>query len=204
MDRRSFLRTSAYVSAGALAGARLAFAADADTEITPQDAGPEISPYLRVHALVPPMRCRAVPRRKHDNRFVRTPVYHIFEMYRSHTRSQLAQMHIRCDELQVPSANGTAAMPGLSGSASVNGKAITVTITNPSLDSTVAARIRLTSGSIVEGRARFLTHTDMTAGNKFDHPEKIKLTPFSVAVPGSKAEVSLPPRAVVSLELITA
>ena len=46
MDRRSFLRTSAYVSAGALAGVSQAFAADADIEITPQDAGPEISPHL--------------------------------------------------------------------------------------------------------------------------------------------------------------
>ena len=46
MDRRSFLRTSAYVSAGAVAGVRPAFAADADIEITPQDRGPEISPHL--------------------------------------------------------------------------------------------------------------------------------------------------------------
>jgi alpha-L-arabinofuranosidase len=117
-------------------------------------------------------------------------------------RSQLAQMHIRCDELQVPSYSGTAAMPGLSGSASLNGKTVTVTITNPSLDSTVAARIRLTSGSIVEGRGKILTHADMTAGNTFDHPDKVKLMPFPVAVRGGKAEVSLPPRAVVSLELV--
>jgi len=138
------------------------------------------------------------------DRFVRTPVYYIFEMYRSHMRSQLAQMHIRCDELQVPSRNGTAAMPGLSGSASVRGKTVTVTLTNPSLESTVATRIRLTSGSIVEGRGGILTHPDMTAGNTFDHPDNVKLAPFPVAVKGSKAEVSLPPRAVVSLELITA
>jgi alpha-L-arabinofuranosidase len=136
------------------------------------------------------------------DRFVRTPVYYIFEMYRSHMRSQLAQMHIRCDELQVPSRNGAATMPGLSGSASANGKTVTVTITNPSLDSTVAARIRLTSGSIVEGRGRILTHSDMTAGNTFDQPDRVKLASFPVGVRGSQAEVSLPPRAVVSLELI--
>ncbi len=135
------------------------------------------------------------------DRFVRTPVYYIFEMYRGHMRSQLAQLHIRCDELQVPSRAGTATMPGLSGSASVNGKTVTVTITNPSLDSTVAARIRLTSGSIGEGRGRILTHSDMTAGNTFDHPDKVKLAPFPVGVRGGKAEVSLPPRAVVALEL---
>ena len=95
-------------------------------------------------------------------------------------------------------------MPGLSGSASLHGKTVTVTITNPSLDATIATRVRWTSGSIVEGRGRILTHADMTAGKTFDHPDKVKLAPFSVGVRGSKAEVSLPPRAVVSLELITA
>jgi hypothetical protein len=44
----------------------------------------------------------------------------------------------------------------------------------------------------------------MTAGNTFDHPDKVRLAPFPVAVRGNKAEVSIPPRAVVSLELITA
>jgi alpha-N-arabinofuranosidase len=138
------------------------------------------------------------------DRFVRTPVYYIFEMYRSHMRSKLAQIRIRCDELQVPSPAGTVAMPGLSGSASLRGKTVTVTITNPSLDATITTRIRLTNGSIVEGRGKILTHTDMTAGNTFDHPDNVKLAPFPVTVRGNRAEISLPPRSVVSLELITA
>ena len=113
-------------------------------------------------------------------------------------------MRIRCDELKVPSPGGIAAMPGLSGSASLHGKTVTVTITNPSLDATITTRIRWTSGSILEGRGRVLTHADMTAGNTFDHPDKVKPAPFPVTVRSSEAEVSLPPRAVVSLELITA
>jgi alpha-N-arabinofuranosidase len=92
-------------------------------------------------------------------------------------------------------------MPGLSGSASVNGKNLTVTLTNPSLESAVAARIRLTSGSIVEGRGSILTHADMTAGNTFDHPNEVKLAPFAVTVRANKVEISIPQRAVVSLEL---
>lgn len=116
-------------------------------------------------------------------------------------RSRLALMDIHCDELKVPSRNGTAAMPGLSGSASVNGKNLTVTITNPSLDSAIAASIRLTSGSIVEGRGSVLTHAEMAAGNTLDHPNEVKLSPLPVTVRGNKTEVSIPQRAVVSLEL---
>jgi alpha-N-arabinofuranosidase len=135
------------------------------------------------------------------DRFARTPVYYVFEMYRNHMRSQLAAMNIRCDELKVPSRNGTATMPGLSGSASVNGKKLTVTITNPSLDSPVAAQIRLTSGSIVEGRGSVLTHAEMNAGNTLDRPNEVKLSPLPVTVRGDRTEISIPQHAVVSLDL---
>jgi alpha-N-arabinofuranosidase len=135
------------------------------------------------------------------DRFARTPVYYVFEMYRNHMQSQLALMNIRCDELKVPSRNGDATMPGLSGSASFNGKNLTVTLTNPSLDSAVAARIRLTSGSIVEGRGSVLTHAEMNAGNTFDRPNEVKLAPFPVTVRGNNTEISIPKHAVVSLQL---
>jgi alpha-N-arabinofuranosidase len=135
------------------------------------------------------------------DRFARTPVYYVFEMYRNHMRSQLASMNIRCDELKVPSRNGTAAMPGLSGSASVNGKTLTVTMTNPSLDSPVTAQIRLTSGSIVEGRGSVLTHAEMNAGNTLDRPNEVKLTALPVTVRGNRTEISIPQHAVVSLDL---
>jgi alpha-L-arabinofuranosidase len=135
------------------------------------------------------------------DRFARTPVYYVFEMYHNHMQSQLASMNIRCDELKVPSRNGTATMPGLSGSASVNGKRLTVTLTNPSLDAPVAAQIRLTSGSIVEGRGSVLTHAEMNAGNTLDRPNEVKLAPLPVTVRGNRTEVSIPQHAVVSLEL---
>jgi alpha-L-arabinofuranosidase len=63
------------------------------------------------------------------------------------------------------------------------------------------ARIRLTSGNIVEGRGSVLTHADMTASNTFDHPNEVRLSPFPVDVRGNRADISIPQRAVVSLEL---
>ena len=46
MDRRKFLRASAYASAAMMTSGRSAFAADADIEITANEAGPIISPHL--------------------------------------------------------------------------------------------------------------------------------------------------------------
>jgi alpha-L-arabinofuranosidase len=135
------------------------------------------------------------------DRYARTPPYYVFEMYRNHMNSRLAAMKIRCDELKVPSRTGTATMPGLSGSASTKAGTLHVTMTNPSLESSVTAHLRLSSGNLVEGRGTILTHADMTARNTLDKPNEIQLAPFPVTVRGDRVEISLPPRAVVLLEM---
>jgi len=78
---------------------------------------------------------------------------------------------------------------------------LTVTLTNPSLDSSLATRIRLSNGSIVEGQGRVLMHPEMTAKNTFDQPDEVKSAPLPVNVRGNRAEVSLLPRSVTALEL---
>ena len=135
------------------------------------------------------------------DRFVRTPCYYIFEMYRGHMGSRTAPMQIHADELKVPSRGEGAVMPGLSGSASMKDKRLFVTLTNPSLDSAVVTQVRLTQGSIVEGRGTVLTNADMTARNSFERPDEVRPQPFAVAVKGQGIEVSIPKAAVVSLEL---
>jgi alpha-L-arabinofuranosidase len=135
------------------------------------------------------------------DRYARTPAFHVFEMYRGHMGAQLAPMQIHCDELKVPTRDGSASMPGLSGSASIKEKKVTVTITNPSLDSAIATHLRLTNGSVAGGRARVLTHAEMTASNTLEQPDKVMPIVLPVNVRAGRTEVSIPPRSVVSLEL---
>ena len=93
-------------------------------------------------------------------------------------------------------------MPGLSGSASLRDKRICVTLTNPSLSDTVAARIRLSGGvQIREGRGTVLTHEDMAATNTFDDPGQVNLSTLAVETTGGNTAVSIPPKAVVALDL---
>jgi alpha-N-arabinofuranosidase len=135
------------------------------------------------------------------DRYARTPVYYVFEMYRNHMGGQRAQMQIHCDELKVPSRSGSATMPGLSGSASVKDKTLTVTLTNPSLDASRTAHIRLTNGNIVESRGTLLTHENMMAGNTLDRPNEVQSAAMPVNLRGNNAEITIPKHAVVSLEL---
>ena len=135
------------------------------------------------------------------DRFIRTPCYYVFEMYRGHMGARFVPMQINCPEMKAPSRGVAGTMPGLSGSASVREGRLTVTLTNPSLNSAVVSRIRVTSGSVVEGRAMMLTHPEMTAHNSFDRPDEVKPAALPVTMRGNAVEVTIPQRAVAALEL---
>lgn len=138
----------------------------------------------------------------HEDRFVRTPVYYVFELYRPHMGAQLAAMRIRGPELKAPSRNTPATIQALSGSASVKGQILTATITNLSHNAPVNTQLRLTAGTLAEARATILTHPEMIARNSFDQPNVVKLAPHAVKLSGTNsATVALPPRAVVAVEL---
>jgi alpha-L-arabinofuranosidase len=78
---------------------------------------------------------------------------------------------------------------------------MTVTLTNPSLDVPVAARIR--GVRVAEAKGVVLTHADMRAANTFSNPNELKPAPVAVKISGDAAEISLPPKSVAALDLLT-
>ena len=133
---------------------------------------------------------------------MRTPAYYTFLMYRPHMGARLVPMQIGIPELTVPILEGSAKLAGLSGSASIRDRRLAVTLTNPSLDAAVSARIRLDgAGRVAEGRGTVLTHEEMTATNTFDDPDNVTLSKLTVGVRGDAAHVTVPRQAVVALEL---
>ena len=92
-------------------------------------------------------------------------------------------------------------MPGLSASASIRDRRVTVTLTNPSLDSSLSLRVRFASGArATEARASVLTHSDMRATNSFADPDEVKPATHPVRVVADRLELNLPRRAVVLVE----
>ena len=135
------------------------------------------------------------------DQFVRTPVYWVFAMYQGHKNGRVAEMRIRSEELRVPGIEGEATVAGLAGSASVKGKTMTVTLTNPSVDAAITVRARLKGGQVTEGRGIVLTHEVMTAANSFAHPEMVKPAQVAVRVEREGVLVEIPRHAVVAMEL---
>jgi alpha-N-arabinofuranosidase len=136
------------------------------------------------------------------DKYTRTPAYYTFEMYRPHMGGRFVPAKITVPEMTVPLLEGSAKLPGLSGSASVRDKSLTVTLTNPSLQESVATRIRLAGGAGVrEGRATVLTHQDMHATNTFEKPTEVGLAALTVHVSRDTATVTIPKQAVVAVSL---
>ena len=137
-----------------------------------------------------------------EDRYTRTPAYYAFEMYRPHMGARLVPMRIEVPELAVPLLAGSATLAGLSGSASIRDRRVTVTLTNPSVSDGVSARIRVSGGGrLAEGRGTVLTHEEMTATNTFDDPDNVTLSGLTVRIGGDAAQVTVPKQAAVALEL---
>ena len=137
-----------------------------------------------------------------EDKYTRTPPYYVFEMYRPHMGARLAPMQVRGAELTVPAQEGSAKMAGLTGSASIREKRLTLTLTNPSLDSAITARIRFAGGALAsDARGAVLTHSDMRARNSFQNSNEVGPSSLSVKVSGASLVVEIPRQAVAAVEI---
>ena len=115
----------------------------------------------------------------HGDQFHRTPAYYVFDMYRPHMGAR-----------QVAARATTSA---ISCSASVQDRRLTVTVTNPSLDDTVAVRLRGVQAA--EARATVLTHDDMRAAD-------VRPAPLKVEVRNGGVEFTAPKKSVIAVEVV--
>jgi alpha-N-arabinofuranosidase len=141
----------------------------------------------------------------HGDKFVRTPVYHVFDMYRVHMGAKQVPVSNPVAELNVPVLAGQGRLPGLSASASMRDRRLAVTMTNPSAESTLKTRLRISGGARqTEARGTVLAHSDMRAGNTFSHPEEVKPSALTSTVVADGIEVVLPKNSVALIECMLA
>jgi alpha-N-arabinofuranosidase len=138
----------------------------------------------------------------HEEKFARTPVYYVFQMYRAHGGGKLVPIDIGGGEQTVTAEEGPAKMPLLYGSASVNdSRTITVTLTNPSLESSFNAQLRIEGARPTEASGQILTHEDRQAANTFAKPGEVSLAALQTTIDGQTVRVRIPKQSVVSLSL---
>ncbi|HBY62678.1 MAG TPA: alpha-N-arabinofuranosidase [Solibacterales bacterium] len=131
-----------------------------------------------------------------EDRYVRTPVYHVFDMYRGHMGGRLVPMTVRAEELVAPLLEGTGRLASVAGSASLRDGVLTVSLTNPG-DAALPVRLRF-AGAMrpTEARAATLTHEARDAANTFAAPDEVKPAAVAAQVAGGAVTVTLPRQSV--------
>lgn len=126
------------------------------------------------------------------NATVKTPTYHVFDLYKNHQDATLIYSHVENEE-------ASESVPCVSQSASVNERGeITLTLSNCSLDKCFDIEINGFEVKTAEGR---ILSGEVHAHNDFDNPESVVIKPFDVRVENGKAIVALPACSVAEITL---
>jgi alpha-N-arabinofuranosidase len=137
----------------------------------------------------------------HEDKFCVTPTYHVFGMYAAHQGAQALRTVFSVPELSYTRNAQPASLPGLSGSASVQGKELTLTVTNLSLDQTREAEIVLRGGTAVSAAAVTLAAANVHAHNTFEQPDAVHPAEQAVTPRGALVVHRFPPASVTKLAI---
>ena len=130
-------------------------------------------------------------------KFVLTPTYYVFRMYRVHQGATLIPVEVNTPEYKL----GDASVPGLNVSASRDAEGrVHLSVVN--LDANRTAEIAVSGGAFKDVSGEVLTASAMNAINTFDQPNTIRPAPFhGYKIQGSQLSVSVPAKSVVMIEI---
>jgi alpha-N-arabinofuranosidase len=134
-----------------------------------------------------------------DGQLVKTPTYHVFDMYKAHQDATLLPMDLEHGTYEHDGEE----TPAVSASASVDDQGrirVTMANTDPNQARTVSVDLRGQEVSTVSGRV--LTADQMNAHNTFEAPNQLQPSSFNGAqLEDGTLTVELPAKSIVSLEV---
>jgi alpha-N-arabinofuranosidase len=154
----------------------------------------------------------------YEDKFIVTPNFHVFEMYAAHQGGQSVRTIFSAPRLSYkrtppnnPPPPGTPALPpvgslwGLQGSASVNGKQLTLTVVNPHATEARQTEIVVRGASVQSGQSTTLSSTDIHAHNSVENPHGLEPRKEEMKVSsGSTLVYTFAPASVTRLQMTLA
>jgi alpha-L-arabinofuranosidase len=137
----------------------------------------------------------------HEDKFVVTPVGHVFAMYAAHQGGQGLRTIFSAPTIDYDRDGKPASFWGLRGSASLRDKELTLTVVNPSVSDAREAEIVIRGGALKSGSATVLTDSDIHARNTFEDRKHIVPETKSMEVSGRSLNYSFAPASVTKLAL---
>lgn len=137
----------------------------------------------------------------HEDKFVITPVGHVFDLYSSHQGGEALRTVFSAPNVHYDRDGQSASYWGLKGSASMRDKNLTITAVNPSTNEPRLAEIALRGATIQEASMRFLSNADIHAHNTFEQREVVVPQTKSLNMSGGILVVEFPPASVGALNI---
>jgi alpha-N-arabinofuranosidase len=137
----------------------------------------------------------------HEDRFVITPVGHLFSLYSSHQGGQALRSIFSAPTIDYDRDGKPASFWGLKGSASLREKDLTLTVVNPHVSQARETEIGVRGASLKSGSATTLTHSDIHARNTFDHRDVVIPQTKGVDIKSQTLNYTFPPASVTKLAL---
>jgi alpha-N-arabinofuranosidase len=152
-----------------------------------------------------------------EDRFCVTPTFHVFQMYLPHRGAQSVRADFTAPSIPNPMGNTASqvggnsyigqlppvrTLAGLSGSASIKGKSLTLTVVNPHLTQPMTTEVAVHGASIASAKGTVLSEKDVHAHNDFTNPDAVKPRYAGALNPaGGRLTHTFPPASVTSLEI---
>lgn len=137
----------------------------------------------------------------HEDKFIATPVFHVFAMYAAHQGAQTVRTIFGAPTLHFSSNGSDSSLWGLQGSASLQGKRVTLTVVNPSITDRRETQIRIHGANVRSSAATVLTNPDIHAHNSFGQPDAVSASNSVISSTGALPTFAFPPASVTKLEL---
>jgi alpha-N-arabinofuranosidase len=137
----------------------------------------------------------------HEDKFVITPVGHLFELYASHQGGQALRTIFSAPNVQYDRDGQSASFWGLRGSASMRDKNLTITAVNPNTSESRLAEISLRGATVKEASMRFLSNADIHAHNTFEQRDVVVPQTKPLSLSAGSLVVEFPPASVAALTI---
>lgn len=135
------------------------------------------------------------------DKFALTPTYHVFDMFTPHIGAKAVRSMFSAPEVSYDRNGKPADLWGLNGSASLNGKQLTLTVTNPHLTQTRETEIAIRGARVLSAKARVLAESDVHAHNTFANPRAVEPRNETVKINTETVAFRFAPASVTQLQL---
>jgi alpha-N-arabinofuranosidase len=137
----------------------------------------------------------------HEDRLITTPVFHVFDMYACHQGAESVAAIFDAPSVRYLRDGRPAELAGLTGSASLDGNTLSLTVVNPDAATPCETEIVLRDASWKSAAVSTLT-SDIRAHNTFDNPNGVQPRTSSLSYNGRPLRYVFAPASVSSISFL--